>query len=160
MAAAVGWVMYAPYGPDTETFIEVPSGTSAVRIGKILESAGIVRSRYAFDMVRSWKRGTLRAGEYRFDHPTTVMEVYARLERGDVYTKAVTVPEGSSMFDIALRLEQAGFGPQQAFLAEATRQVGLIADLDPRAKSLEGYLFPTRITLRARRRRSRLRPRW
>ena len=40
------------------------------------------------------------------------------------------------------RLEQAGFGPQQAFLAEATRQVGLIADLDPRAKSLEGYLFP------------------
>jgi UPF0755 protein len=142
MAAAVGWVMYAPYGPDSETFIEVPSGTSAVRIGKILESAGIVRSRIAFDIVRSWKRGTLRAGEYRFDHPTTVMEVYARLERGDVYTKTVTVPEGSSIFDIALRLEQAGFGPQQDFLAEATRKIGLIADLDPQAKSLEGYLFP------------------
>ena len=142
MAAAIGWVMYTPYGPDSETFVEVPTGTSAVRIGKILESAGIVRTRFAFDVVRTWKRGTLRAGEYRFDRPATVLEVYTRIERGDVYTKTVTVPEGSSMFDIALRLEQAGFGTQQDFLAEATRQTALIADLDPRAKSLEGYLFP------------------
>jgi UPF0755 protein len=82
------------------------------------------------------------AGEYRFDHPVSVSEVYARIARGDVYTKIVIIPEGASLFEIADRLEQAGFGPQQDFLAAASRQVELVADLDPRATSLEGYLFP------------------
>ena len=140
-AGAAGWLVLAPFGPETETFVEVAPGTSAVRIGKQLEAEGIVRSRYAFDLVRSVKRGTLRAGEYRFDHAATVVEVYARIARGDVYTKTVVVPEGANLFDIATRLEQAGFGTQQEFLT-AARQTRLVADLDPGAKSLEGYLFP------------------
>jgi UPF0755 protein len=142
LAAAAGWILYTPFGPEAETYVEVPPGTSAVRIGKMLESQGIVRNRFAFDVVRSWKHGTLRAGEYRFDRPATVIEVYERIEHGDVYTKTVTVPEGASMFDVAARLEQAGLGTQEQFLTEVTRQTALIADLDPRAKSLEGYLFP------------------
>jgi UPF0755 protein len=68
--------------------------------------------------------------------------VYERISRGDVYTVAVTVPEGATIFDIATRLEQAGVGTRQDFLSEQSRQTGLIADLDPQAKSLEGYLFP------------------
>ena len=141
-AGGAYWLLFTPFGPTSDTFVDVAPGTSAVRIGKLLESAGIVRSQYAFDLVRRWKRGNLRAGEYKFDHPATVLEVYGRIERGDVYTKAVTVPEGASMFEIAARLEQAGFGPQQEFLNLARRQVVLVADLDPAAKSLEGFLFP------------------
>ena len=113
-----------------------------MRVGRQLEAAGIVRSRYGFDVMRWWKRGTLKAGEYRFDHPAAASEVYERLARGDVFTKAVTIPEGANLFEIAARLEQAGFGSQQDFLDAAPRQVRLIADLDPGAKSLEGYLFP------------------
>lgn len=142
LAAGAYWFFFMPFGPGAETFVDIPPGSSGVRIGKLLESSGIVRSRYAFDAIRSWKGGTLRAGEYRFDHPVTVEQVYERIKRGDVYTKAVTIPEGASMFDVAARLEQAGFGPQQGFLKEATRQAALVADLDPSAKSLEGYLFP------------------
>ena len=59
-----------------------------------------------------------------------------------MYTVAVTVPEGSTIFDIAARLEQAGFGTKQGFLDDQAKQTGLVADLDPRAKSLEGCLFP------------------
>ncbi len=141
-AGAAAWLVYAPFGPTAETFVEIAPGSSAVRIGRQLESAGVVRSQFAFDLVRWLMRGKLRAGEYRFDHPATVEEVYSRIERGDVYTKTVIVPEGSTIFDIAARLEQAGFGTQQEFLEEQARQVGLVADLDPGAKSLEGYLFP------------------
>ncbi len=141
-AAAAAWVVFTPFGPDTETFVEIAPGTSATRIAVELESAGIVRTRYAFDLVRSWKRGTLRAGEYRFDHAATVLDVYARIQRGDVYTKTVVVPEGANIFDIGARLEQAGFGTQQEFLKQAAQQTALIADIDPGAKSLEGYLFP------------------
>lgn len=102
----------------------------------------MVRSRYAFDLVRIFEQGTLKAGEYRFDHPAPVTEVFTRIIRGDVFTVAVTIPEGSNVFDIAARLEQAGFGAQQSFLDTAVEQAGLVTDLDPGAKSLEGYLFP------------------
>lgn len=145
LMAVVGgaaWLLFTPFGPETETFVEVPVGSSAARIGKLLEAAGVVRTRYAFDLVRIWKHGTLRAGEYRFDHPETVFEVYTRIQRGDVYTKTVVVPEGANMFDIAARLELAGLGTREEFLQAAVRDTNLIADMDPRARSLEGYLFP------------------
>jgi len=143
LAAAAGtWLVVTPFGPETETFVEVAQGSSTARIGQQMEAAGIVRSRYAFDILRYWKRGTLRAGEYRFDHPAPATEIYARIARGDVFTRAVTIPEGSSVFEIAARLELAGFVTQQDFLDAAVKQVGLVADLDPGARSLEGYLFP------------------
>jgi len=141
-AGASAWFVYVPFGPESETFVDLAPGSSTARIGRQLESAGVVRSRYAFDLVRWFKRGTLRAGEYRFDRPATVVEVYARIVRGDVFTKSVTIPEGASIFEIAARLEQAGFGARQDFLETQARQTGLIADLDPGARSLEGYLFP------------------
>jgi UPF0755 protein len=131
-----------PFGPTSETFVELAPGSSTLRMGQQLEAAGVVRSQFAFDFVRWWKRGTLRAGEYRFDHPAAVTEVYSRISRGDVFTISVTFPEGANIFEIAARLEQAGFGNREDFLSGTVRQVGLVADLDPGAKSLEGYLFP------------------
>jgi UPF0755 protein len=140
--AGAAWVVYTPFGPETETFVEIAPGSTAAKIGRQLEAAGIVRSRYAFDLMRWRMRGTLKSGEYRFEHPATVSEVFARITRGDVFTKAVTIPEGANVFEIAARLEQAGFGSGQAFLDAAAKQVSLVTDLDPGAVSLEGYLFP------------------
>jgi UPF0755 protein len=141
-AGVAAWLLLAPFGPRSETFVQLAPGSTTARIGQQLEAAGVVRSRYVFDLLRWFKRGTLRAGEYRFDHPVPVIEVYARIVRGDVFTKALTIPEGASIFEIAARVEQAGLGERQEFIDAATKQTGLVADLDPKAKSLEGYLFP------------------
>jgi len=141
-AGAAAWVLLTPYGPEKETLVEITPGSSTVRIGRELARAGIIRSQYAFDLARFWKHGTLKAGTYRFDHPAPALEVYDRIRRGDVYTILVTVPEGATVFDIADRLQQEGFGARQGFLDVAVQEVSLIADLDPVAKSLEGYLFP------------------
>jgi UPF0755 protein len=59
-----------------------------------------------------------------------------------VFKRTVVIPEGSSLFEIAPRLEQAGFGTRQSFLEGAAKETSLVADLDPQATSLEGYLFP------------------
>jgi UPF0755 protein len=142
LAGAAAFVVFAPYGPVKETFVEILPGSSTVHIGRQLEEAGVVRSRYAFDAMRWLIHGTLKAGDYRFDHPAPAREVYDRIRRGDVYTIAVTVPEGANMFDIAARLEQAGFGPAAEFVKVARQEAGLVSDLDPGAKTLEGYLFP------------------
>lgn len=140
--AAAAWFIFLPAGPSSESFVEIAPGSSSAQIAAQLERAGIVRSRYGFDAVRLWKRGTLKAGEYRFDHPAAVPEIYARIARGDVYTIAVTIPEGSNRFDIANRLKEAGLDRNSDFLAATISNTALVADLDLEAKSLEGYLFP------------------
>lgn len=142
VAGAAAWLILTPFGPARETLVKIVPGSSAVRIGRDLEAAGVVRSRFAFDLVRMLERGKLIAGVYRFDRAATVPEVYRRIERGDVYTISVTIPEGANIFDIGTRLQQAGIGTRRQFLLAAVEQVGLVRDLDPQAKSLEGYLFP------------------
>jgi UPF0755 protein len=141
-AGGVAWLVLTPYGPATETFVELAPGSSTALIGRQLEAAGVVRSQFVFDLLRFWKRGKLKAGEYRFDHEAPVTEVYARIARGDVFTRTLIVPEGANIFDIAVRVEQGGFGTRQEFLNAAMEEAGLVADMDPGAKSLEGYLFP------------------
>ena len=113
-----------------------------MQIGALLKRSGVIRSEIAFEAIYLVKAGTLKAGEYRFDHPATMAVVYDRLRRGDVYTLSVTIPEGSNLFDISRRVEAAGLGTNGKFLAEARTNVKLIADFDPQASSLEGYLFP------------------
>lgn len=122
--------------------MEILPGTPTMQIAAELKQQGLIRSKYAFEAARLAKGGTLKAGEYRFAHPAKMAEVYDRLERGDVYTLTVTIPEGSNLFDIAQRIETAKLGTKEKFLAEARAKVSLIADLDPGAISLEGYLFP------------------
>jgi len=137
-----GWLIFVPYGPSAEMFVDLTQGSSALRIGEQLQDAGVLRSQYAFYLLRAWKRGTLKAGEYRFDHPASALEVYSRIVRGDIYTRALVVPEGSNIFDIAARVEQAGFDTRKDFLEAAVSQTSLVADFDPKARTLEGYLFP------------------
>lgn len=138
-----GYVWFATaYGPSTETFVDIPQGTGTAGIAARLESAGIVRSHFAFALLRRLKGRTLRAGEYRFDHPATVSEVYDRIARGDVYTRTLVIPEGYNIFDIANAVQAAGLGKGADFLAAERKDTRLIADLSPGAVSLEGFLFP------------------
>ena len=140
--AAFGYLFYLPYGPHSETFVEIAPGTSSTGIGEQLAGSGIIRSAYGFDLLRAAKGGTLKAGEYRFDHPAALEEVYARLLKGDVYTRTVAIPEGFNLFDVAQAVENAGLGSKEDFLAAERQHVELIADVSPHAASLEGYLFP------------------
>ena len=147
-AAVVGYVVYIPFGPQAETFVDIAPGTGTPAIATQLEKSGIIRSRYGFDLLHLKEHGTLKAGEYRFDHPVPITEVYARLVRGDVYTVALTIPEGYNIFDIARAVATAGLGSRDAFLAAERQHTELLSWLPQAAtgslapQSLEGYLFP------------------
>lgn len=140
--AIAAYCVLVPFGPASEKFVEIPPGTPGTKIAALLKDDGIIRSELAFDAMHTIKGGTLKAGEYRFDHPAKMSEVYSRLRRGDVYTVSITIPEGSNLFDIGQRVESAGLGKKDNFVTAARTNVSLIADLDPQASSLEGYLFP------------------
>jgi UPF0755 protein len=143
--AAGGYGLYAfdwPTGPRTETFVVIAPGTSSRQIAAQLESRGMITSRFAFEALRLVRGGTLKAGEYRFDRPRKVGAVYDQIERGEVYTLAVTIPEGANLFDVAQRVQSARLGSYAGFLAAAVKHRELVRGMDPGAVSLEGYLFP------------------
>ncbi len=141
-----GFLLLAPVGPTHEVFVDLPQGTTAEGMGVALERAGVIRSRWGFLLLRAVRRGRLRAGEYRFDHPASLDEVYRRLRAGDVYTVTLVVPEGYNIFDIATAAQLAGLSTYGEFLSAERRDTGLLGPVLPAGSappaSLEGYLFP------------------
>jgi UPF0755 protein len=142
-AAYLGIAFMAPYdGFGQETFVDLPKGTSTEQMAELLENAGVIRHSWAFWMARAIRRNaTLQAGEYRFTKPASVLEVFERIARGDIFYFELAVPEGKNMFDIAAAAERLGLFPAAEFL-RAARDPASIRDLDPEAPTLEGYLFP------------------
>lgn len=143
-AAWFGYALHSPYqGFSREgVFVDVPHGASARSIARLLAEKGVVRSRLAFEALCRWRATRpLQAGEYFFDHPANTFEVHRILVEGRVFQTQVTVPEGFTMFDIAELLSREGLVSRQEFL-HAARNPGLVRDLAPTARSLEGFFFP------------------
>lgn len=152
-AAAGGWVYLSlerPYRAysEAEQFVEIPPGSGPAVMGRRLEEAGVVRSAEAFRLA-VWIRGVghrLQAGEYRFDAPMSVKEVVDKIARGDVHLVTITFPEGLTIRQMGDIFEDRGFGAAIDFV-DAAGNEQLIADLDPDARDLEGYLFPDTYSL-------------
>jgi UPF0755 protein len=142
-AALVAYGLFVPAGPSEQAFVQLRPGSSARRIAADLKKAGIIHSQYAF-LLWHYTHGhkPLKAGEYSFDHPARLREVYDRIAHGDIYVHLLVVPEGYNMYDIAQAIQEAGLGRRDDFLKVARSDVALVRDLDPRAPTLEGYLFP------------------
>ena len=137
------WAALLPVQPAQTTFVLLRPGWSTRHIARDLQQQGVIRSSAAFLMIQ-YAKGlkTLKAGEYKFDQRANAIEVWKRLVEGDVYARTVVVPEGFNMYDVANAVEQAGLGPASDFITAAQNDLFLVRDLDPDAKSLEGYLFP------------------
>lgn len=138
----MGFCTFVPTGPRQQMFVDFKNGSSAHRIASELKQAGVIRSSTAFLLLHLYKHASLKAGEYAFDHPDSLRNVYNRIAKGDTYARILVVPEGYNIFDIAAAVEKLGIDSQQNFLEQARAQVALIRDLDPQAPTLEGYLFP------------------
>jgi UPF0755 protein len=127
----------------TEQYVDLPPGANTRSIGDRLVQAGVVRDALTF-RVALWRSGVarqLKAGEYRFDRPLSALDVVAKIARGEVYLSAITFPEGLTIDDMAALFEARGFGTAASFRSAASDRT-LVADLDPQARDLEGYLFP------------------
>lgn len=142
-AAWWAWsTIHRPYGAGEETVLIEP-GTDAGTILARLEARGVIPDAR---LARAWlvwvlDDPPLHAGEYRFEGAATTPEVLAKLVRGDVVLHRVTVVEGLTLEETAEALAAAGFGDEEAFLA-AMGDPAPVAELDPEAETLEGYLFP------------------
>ena len=128
---------------ESERFVQIPTGASADTIANRLIAVGVVRDRWAFRWAlwRTAGARRLQAGEYRFSDTMTAGQVVEKLVTGDVHLERVTFAEGLTIREMVPIFEARGFGSTASF-EEAAAEVELIAQLDPEAADLEGYLFP------------------
>lgn len=147
LPALTGWLVRecrVPHpGPGGSVFFEVPRGYSVRAVLNTLHGQGLVRSSLALTLAYDlfYSRERLRAGEYEFTFPASGREVLFKIFRGRIYLHPVTVPEGLTGDEIAaIAAERAGIEPGP--FRDAFRETGPVAEWDPRAHDLEGYLFP------------------
>jgi UPF0755 protein len=143
-AVFAGYWYFGPYkGFPDETFVEIEHGMSSKQIAALLQKQGVVKSRWAFLLLRVFNQGApLQAGEYRFAAPQTPWQVFTEIRRGETFYEEITIPEGSNIFDIASILDGGDVMHGNDFL-KAASDPALIKSLDPLAPNLEGYLFPS-----------------
>jgi UPF0755 protein len=148
-AAVVVWLawdrIHQPYMgyAGSEQFVTIRQGAGSAEIGRQLAGSRIVSDDRLFRAALWWtgEGRSLKAGEYRFDHPLNTIEVIDVLLRGDVYARRLTFPEGLTIEEMAKVYESHDFGTARDFVT-AAQDVRRISDLDPGATDLEGYLFP------------------
>jgi UPF0755 protein len=147
VVGAAGWIWYSierPYQGFVAQgiFVDLPHGASSRTVARLLKENGVIRSAFAFEMyARRHPRRRLQAGEYFFDHAITGHDVFWQIADGHIYEQPFTVREGETIFDIAHDLESQKLMTANEFLA-AAQNPDLIRDIAPRAKTLEGFLFP------------------
>jgi len=144
------WVHFAMRRPHAhsaaETSIIIGHGMGARAIVEALADNNVITDRYVVLLWLPTSRSRLKSGEYRFQSPITPLEAITKIARGEVVTHRVTIPEGFNRFDIAALLASKTGQADEAEFEALTADPHLIADLDPGATDLEGYLFPDTYT--------------
>jgi UPF0755 protein len=154
ISAVIGWFWLSqeidrPHTHDAaDKTITIEPGTGTGAIIDRLHSEGILASPWP---ARLWLRTVARnqrfkAGDYEFKSPISPRQVIDILVRSVIATREYTIPEGYNQYDIARvlaglpALKQPETSPEKVL--GLFKKTSLIADIDPEARTLEGYLFP------------------
>ena len=121
----------------------MPPGAGVTSIAQRLVAAGVVPDPWTFRLAAKLDGvdRRLQAGEYRFAVAATPSDVADRIARGDVFKKPVTFPEGLTYREMGGIFERAELGAATDF-DRAASDGTLVANFDPDAATLEGFLFP------------------
>jgi len=147
LAALVGAGGLAWYGnqplriePLPKTFDVVP-GTNLRSLSTLLEREGVVGNAQAFWLLGRvlGKAGTLKVGVYILDRPLTPLELYAKIQRGDVSQAIVQFIEGWNWHEVQAELAaQPMLKNDSAGMSEAA----ILQAIGAEESHIEGLLFP------------------
>jgi UPF0755 protein len=128
---------------NTTVIVDIPTGSSFLKITEILNDAGMIKNRiffYSLAMVRQ-ALSSIRAGEYEFNTSMTPYDVMNKLLHGEIKTYKLTIPEDLSVREIAVRLLEYKLINEDDFF-ELAEDEEFLKSLNIKADSIEGYLFP------------------
>jgi len=137
------YLTHAPHTSMREKVVRIERGSSFTEAVSVLETAGVITHGNLLTLIAPFLRPVegIKAGEYRFEGPSSPFAVLDKLIRGEVITYKVTVPEGYTVAKVASLFEEsslAGAGEVEA--AAFDPELAAAHGLD--GGCLEGYLFP------------------
>ncbi|MBI5576609.1 MAG: endolytic transglycosylase MltG [Deltaproteobacteria bacterium] len=121
----------------------VPRGSSSAEIARLLSEKGILQHPLVFRLLVT-ATGTgrkIKFGEYSFEEPPNVFEVWRKLYRGEINRYEVTIPEGSNIYDIAEILGGQELAETVKFIEIASSRA-VLRRLGIPGATAEGFLFP------------------
>ena len=148
-ALVLGGIMYFNAPPDKvvttnendEFILEVRSGETAYSVGRRLEDAGVIRSRYFWNLLFRIDKDYIKTGTYRIEIPASQIKIRSILVSGEQILIKVTIPEGVTLKKASRILEEGGICGADEFLAAASS--GEILDkYKVPGTDMEGYLYP------------------
>lgn len=132
-----------PKTPLRPLMIDIKPGTSAWQISKELEDQGIITDSTMFMTIAvlTGKVTRLQAGTYVFEGKHYPMDIILILFKGRTLRYRITIPEGSTVYDIGAIVAETGLLVKTDFIrsaqsVETTRFFGI------NAPSMEGFLYP------------------
>jgi len=133
---------------NSERYITIEQGSSSNRILEILGEHNILQAPLATKIYLRFFNidANMEAGDYQFPSPISPIGVIDQLKNGKKRAKTLTIPEGWTRFEIAKRIVKEF--PVEPLMTEKEvltlmDDTSLIQAIDPKAKNLEGYLYPT-----------------
>jgi UPF0755 protein len=127
----------------TTVLVDVPTGSSLMKVINILGDAGLVKQKLLFHGLVAIKGGarSIRAGEYELTTSLSPSELVDKLIHGDVKNYPVTIYEDYSLKQVAEQLKKYKLIHEDVFFQLAERKE-FLSSLGIRGDSIEGYLFP------------------
>lgn len=123
--------------------LEIEPGKNVREIAGKLHQKRIIQKKWPFlvGYLLFFSSQSVKAGEYKLELPLSPKSILEKLTKGEIYLHPVTIPEGLTIQETALLFHSTlSIKPQQ--FIQAAHNTQLISSLDPKAKDLEGYLYP------------------
>ncbi len=144
-AGAVYFYIYChrPVQESGEFLINIPPGTALKNVAVILNEEGLIEKTSLFIILARIKKAeyAIKSGEYSFKMPLSPVELLNKLKQGEVLCHATTVPEGSTLAEIAVIMEKAEITRAEEILNKASDS-SFIKKLGFEGNNLEGFMFP------------------
>lgn len=123
--------------------IEIEKGDNIITIAKKLKEKGIIENKFLFIfkalITRTYNK--IKAGEYAFYPHQNINEILNIFREGKIYLHKVTIPEGTTLWQIGEILEKERICKKNEFLSLAENPL-VAKKFGLPGPSLEGYLFP------------------
>jgi UPF0755 protein len=132
-----------PRTPAKPLMIDIKPGMSAWEISAELERQGIISDKTMFMAcaVISGKVTHLQAGSYVFEGTHYPFDIISILFRGRTLKYRITIPEGSTLFDVGAIVAETGLLSKSDFVSIATSSSTTeFFGID--APTMEGFLYP------------------
>lgn len=105
------WGMYITKEGSLEEskIVNIPRGASVGQIAQVLEKEGVIGNRTLFKLSAKMMFAStlLQAGSYEFDAKTSLRDVIKKIERGDVVSYKLTIPEGLTSAEVLAKINAA-----------------------------------------------------